>query len=268
MIIARRLRIAAIALAAMSCLDLLAPAAVGQVTDADLVRENERLRGQVDDLESALEAALARIAELERKLEAAAHGPADPAVPTPATKPPPAASPEGAIAAIRGAYESAVANGEIPAEAATGDDAAEVRRLRSLRKWVAAANRTFKAPVSWPVIVVASDVVSATDGRLRVQAWDPAEGTTVGDPFDVPVERRVVERLQRPRRDATGSTRVHALEGVFTPTLRLNRQRTEIGTFDKPRFVGPMVEMVWNLDVKSVGDWQPPKAGTPAEDVD
>lgn len=249
---------------------LLVRPATAQVTDADLVRENERLTAEVRDLQAALEAALRRIGELETALAAKASGttPSIPGAVATTIATPPAASHEGAIAAIRAAFATAVESGEIAPTPAARDESARVRHLRSLQKWVAAATRTFKAPVEWPVVVVDSEVLSTTDGRLRVQVWDPAAMVTVGEPFDVPVARRVVERVNRPRPLDAPTPAVHTLEGVFVPSIRVNEQRTEVGAFDNPRFVGPMVELVWAVDVKSVGPWVAPEATAVAEDAD
>lgn len=260
-------------LATMATLTLLAARpATAQVGDADLVRENERLTAEVRDLQAALEAALARIAELEAAAAASRSGSATAPTPTPNAKvaatAPPEASQEGAIAAIRAAFAAAVESGEIAPQASPRDESARIRHLRSLQKWVASAARSYKAPVEWPVLVLASEVVSSTDGRLRVQVWDPKNATTVGEPFDVPVARRVVERVNRPRPLDAAEPAVFVLDGVFTPSLRVNERRTEVGAFDNPRFVGPMVELSWFVDAKSVGPWSAPEATAVAEDAD
>ena len=117
-------------------------------------------------------------------------------------------------------------------------------------------------------LVLASEVVCSTDGMLRLQVWDPKNATTVGEPFDVPVARRVVERVNRPRPLDAPEPAVYVLDGVFTPSLRVNERRTEVGAFDNPRFVGPMVELSWAVDAKSVGPWSAPEATAVAEDVD
>lgn len=264
-------------LATMATFTLLAARpATAQVGDADLVRENERLTAEVQDLQAALEAALARIAELEAALAASGRGSGAGSTAAPASTPgskvaakaPPEASQEGAIAAIRAAFAAAVESGEIAPQASPRDESARIRHLRSLQKWVASAARAYKAPIEWPVLVLASEVVSSTDGRLRVQVWDPKNATTVGEPFDLPVARRVVERVNRPRPLDAAEPAVFVLDGVFTPSLRVNERRTEVGAFDNPRFVGPMVELSWFVDAKSVGPWSAPEATAVAEDTD
>ena len=247
---------------------LAARPAVAQVGDADLVRENERLTAEVRDLKAALEAALARITELEAALAATASGSMNTTTATPKAVTPPEASQEGAIAGIRAAFAAATKSGEITPPGAPRDESARIRHLRSLQKWVASAARAYKAPVEWPVLVLASEVVSSTDGMLRLQVWDPKTATTVGEPFDVPVARRVVERVNRPRPLDAPEPAIFVLDGVFKPLLRVNERRTEVGAFDNPRFVGPMVELSWAVDAKSVGPWSAPEATAVAEDVD
>lgn len=241
-----------------------------QVTEADLVRENERLVAEVQDLQAALEAALTRIRELESTLAAVKSGnlPSSGGAKSAVVTAPPEASQEGLLATIRNAFAAAVEAEEI-APAPTGqDDAARIRHMRSLQRWVAASNRSFKTQIEWPVVVMESEVTSTSEGRLRLQVWDPANAVTVGNPFDVTVARRVVDRVNRPRPGDAQTPAVFNLEGVFTPAIRVNENRLEIGPFDNPRFVGPLVEMSWTVDVKGIGPWVEPEATAVVEDAD
>ena len=140
-----------IGLYSLICL-MLAPGAlaVGQNREADLVRENERLQAEVDELTKALEAAMLRIDSLERRLAGSGAG----SMPAPASgspAPTPESSPDGAIASIRKAHAKALADGDILPPGARGDDAAGTKHARSLQRWIAAANRTHRKRVSWPV---------------------------------------------------------------------------------------------------------------------
>ena len=47
------------------------------------------------------------------------------------------------------------------------------------------------------------------------------------------------------------------LQGVFTPMIRYNADRLEVGPFDNPRFIAPGAEMTWALDFKSLGPMKP-----------
>jgi len=248
-------------LAVLAATALLARPVSAQVTDADLVRENERLVAEVRDLEAALEAALQRIAALETELATLRSGGTTAAAPAkPATAPtPPKDSAEGMIQAIKAAHAKAVEDGEI-------EYSGDVRQMRQLAKWTAAAGRTFRTPIEWPVVVLDSSVSSPSDGTLEVQVWDPATNAVTGDPFVVAVPRRVVERVNRSKSNREDGPVVFTLNGVFTPDIRVNQNRLEVGPFDKPRFVGPMVEMAWSVDVRGVGEWKAPEATAVADD--
>ncbi len=249
---------------------VLARPAAAQVTDADLVRENERLTAEVRDLEAALAAALARIESLEKELAAVRAGgpsPATPSSPTTAAAPP-QASVEGVIREIKAAFAKAVEDGEIESIGSSRDEAARVRRLRDLRKWTSAANRAFKTPIEWPVLVLDSAVVNPSDGRLQVQVWNPETAATVGEAFVVAVPRRVVDRVNRPRPTEDDGPAVFLLDGVFIPDIRVMESRLEAGPFDNPPFIGPMVEMDWRVETKGIGPWTPPEATAVADEGD
>ncbi len=223
-----RSKILPLLLAMLASTAFLARPVSAQVTDADLVRENERLRSEVRDLEAALEAALQRIASLEAEVTALrAGGSAAGHTATPAPPEPPAASPEGMIASIKEAFAAAVADEEIPEFGAVDDDASRTRRLRALRKWTVATSRSFKVPVEWPVLVLDSTVLPPSDGMIRVQVWNPETATVVGDAFEVPVSRRIVERVNRPRSSDAEGPAVFLLSGVFMPEIRVSVRRTD-----------------------------------------
>jgi hypothetical protein len=249
---------------------MLARPSSAQVTDSDLVRENERLTTKVRDLEAALEAALKRIASLEAALAGVEEQPSVTVAsnPAPTTSEPPAASAESALAVIRQAFAAAVASGEIAPYALPNDESARTRHLRSIQRWVAGANRTFKAAIEWPVVVVDSATTGATDGLLQLQVWNPETSSLVGDPFTVPVSRRIVERVNRPRQADDAGPRVFVLDGVFVPNISINESRVEVGPFDKPRFVGPLVEMTWRVETRGIGPWSPPAEATAVADED
>ncbi len=239
-----------------------------QATDTDLIRENERLTSEVRDLEAALAAALDRIASLEREIAALRAGGATAAAPiVPATPPmPPAASAEAMIQTIKNAHAQAISDGLIPQAESTRDEAGRIRQLRALRKWAASAGREFRTPIEWPIVVLDSTVLPPSGGMLKVQAWDPATASAAGDPFEISVPRLVVERVTRPRSADDEGPAVFTLSGVFTPEFRINESRLEVGPFDKPIFVGPMVEMAWRIDAKGVGPWSPAEATAVADE--
>jgi hypothetical protein len=239
-----------------------------QATDADLLRENERLTAQVRDLEAALKAAMARIASLEGEIATLRTGgtsvstaPKTPAPPSPSSD-----TPVGMIATIKAAFAKAVEDGEIERAASSRDEAGRIREFRALRKWVASANRTFKTTIEWPVVVLDSKVSSPAEGVLQVQVWDPATQTSASEPFFVSVPRRVVDRVNRPRSADEEGPAVFVLNGVFVPDIRVNENRTEVGPFDNPSFIAPMVEMTWLVEAKGVGQWTAAEATAVADE--
>jgi hypothetical protein len=42
------------------------------------------------------------------------------------------------------------------------------------------------------------------------------------------------------------------LSGVYTPHLQFNAARIDRGPFDNPPFIGPMIELKWSFDAKSL----------------
>lgn len=238
------------------CLGLLlagvaTPRAYSQATDEDLVRENDRLQARVTDLESALAAALARIAELERSLAATTSGagPTGPAA-TAAPVTPPAASPAGLVAEIRAAFAEAVAKNPAPVPTATSDEDDRIRYVRWLNKWIASSNRAYRDRVDWPVRITDRRPRSNIDQFVTFQPWDVDRNAPVGSPFEIAVPDRAIERADRPRADDESPTLL--LGGVFLPALRLNMDRFSPGPFDNPPFIGAMVELTWRFDFQGL----------------
>lgn len=233
----------------------LLPASQAQNREADLARENERLRGQTADLEAALEAAMKKIAQLEKRikeLESAPGQSTNTAAPVEVVVP--EASPDGLVEKIRKAYDEAIDSGEIQSPATSKDEASRSRAVRSLQKWIAATNRRMKQRVEWPVLVTGMERLGATSARIEVTPWNPKDKVTCGDPFMVAVAPRVLENIRRSRLRAEEETPVFIFAGVFEPMVSYNPDRTEVGAFDNPRFIAPGVEMRWNVDFKAITD--------------
>ena len=131
---------------------------------------------------------------------------------------------------------------------------------------MASANRTFKTTIEWPVVVLDSKVSNPAGGVLQVQVWDPATQTSASEPFFVSVPRRVVDRVNRPRSADEEGPAVFVLNGVFVPDIRVNDNRTEVGPFDNPSFIAPMVEMTWLVEAKGVGQWAAAEATAVADE--
>ena len=260
-------------LALAACLLLAMPAGLLPTTSAqnretDLARENERLQGQVTDLEAALEAAMRKIDRLEKRIQELESAPGQGSSPTPTKVAIPEASPDGFVERVRKTYAEAIASGEIQSPSSATDDASRNRSTRMLQKWIAATNRRLKERVEWPVLVTGMEKLSTTAARIQLTPWNPKEKTTCGDPFPVQVPPRILENIRRSRLRAQGETPIFLFAGVFEPRISYNPQRLEVGPFDNPRFIAPGVEMRWNVDFKAIGDYAPAKkpSSSPSED--
>lgn len=250
------------------CLMLVLPAgllsaAEAQNREADLARENERLRGQNDDLEAALAAAIRKIESLEKRIQelesAPGQTPGQTTSPTPVAVEIPEASPDGLVKKVARAYDEAVASGEIKSPMSATDDASRSRAIRELRKWIAATNRKMKQRIEWPVLITDMEQTGPTSARIQVTPWNPKDQVTCGDPFAVAVPPRVLEKVRRSRLRSEGETPIFMFLGVFEPKVSYNPERTEIGAFNNPRFIAPGVEMRWGVDFKAISDYDPSK---------
>ena len=247
-----------------TCLMLALPvgllsAAEAQNREADLARENERLRGQNDDLEAALAAAIRKIETLEKRVQELESAPGQTTSPTPVAVETPEASPDGLVKKVAKAYDEAVASGEIKSPISAPDDASRSRAIRELRKWIAATNRKMKQRIEWPVLITDMEQTGPTSARIQVTPWNPKDQVTCGDPFVVAVPPRVLEKVRRSRLRSEGETPIFMFLGVFEPKVSYNPERTEIGAFNNPRYIAPGVEMRWGVDFKSISDYDPSK---------
>ncbi|MAD19240.1 MAG: hypothetical protein CMJ52_03350 [Planctomycetaceae bacterium] len=242
--------ILAVGFASLLC-GVATPATFAQNTDGDLARENERLQARVIDLETALAAALARIAELEKSLAtAAATGSASTPVTASKVAPPAKASPAGRIEAIRQAYATAVATAPEPLPTAKTSEADGVRYVRWLKKWIASTNRAFRSRVDWPVRIVDLRPKSSIDQFVTFQPWDVDRDEPVGGTFEIVVPNRAIERARRPRAGDEDPTLL--LGGVFIPAIRFDETRFSPGPFDNPPFIGTMAELTWRFDFQGL----------------
>lgn len=242
------------------CIFLTAPAAWSQTAsaqnrEADLARENDRLRAQVSDLEAALDAAMKKIAALEQRMKELQQSPSgSPTPPAAAIAEAPEASPEGMIEKVRAAFAEAEASGDILPIADARDPKARSRHQRSLQKWIAAANRSFKQRISWPVVVGDMERTSPTTARVQLTPWNPEADASCGEPFSVMVSPRILENVRRAGLRSADKSPVFMLAGVLEPQISYNPERVEVGPFDNPRFIAPTVEMRWSVEFKSLGD--------------
>lgn len=230
-----------------------------------LRQQNEQLKAKVADLQSALEAARKRITELEDQIaptlgtKGSKASPAkpktNPAQTTNSSADPNDAtlmkSPEQAESAIRAAYRSDYAASGLPEFGSDKWSEDEAIYERWLRKWIASTDRNFRKSVSWTVVIERSFRANRTESVATLVAWNPEENEQIGDPFQVRIPTRTLERIYRAMRIAGGTVALK-LQGVYIPHLQFNRNRIARGPFDTPPFIGPMAELRWSLDVKSL----------------
>ena len=239
-----------------------APRTYAQETTEQLHQLNEQLEAKVADLQSALEAARERIRALEAQLDPSATN-------APPTTPPidPAkgsasnaqadsqnqslSDPEHAEATIRAAYRAAYTSSELPEFGS--DDWADDEGMyeRWLRKWIAGTDRKYRKAVSWTVVMERSVRANRTESIATLVAWNSEEHEQIGVPFQVRIPTRTLERIYRAMRIAGGTVPLE-LQGIYIPHLQFNRNRIARGPFDNPPFIGPMTELRWSLDMKSL----------------
>ena len=245
-------------LGALAIVVLAAPTRAHAQDSAERLRQqNEQLEAKVADLESALQAAMAKIAALEAQL--AANGVSTPQTSSAKTQPDSTITTDGmdlrtpvhVEASIREAYRSDYASSGLPEFASADWVESESVYNRWLQKWIAGTDRKFRKPISWPVVMERSFKANSTESIATLVAWDAQNNTQIGHPFQVRIPTRTLERIYRAQRIAGGTVEL-VLDGVYVPHLQYNRNRIDRGPFDNPPFIGPKVELRWSVDVKSL----------------
>ena len=261
------MRIAPIALATVACVLPMAPApaaalAAPQATDqttADLRQEIDRLRRQLADSQAELDAAKARIKELEAKLAAAAAGgarggeiPAPPPPPVPAD---PSIGPGGLLSSLQADYLAAFPD-DPPARSA---QRLFDQHLQALRAFATRSNRDYVRQVTWTgqVDPTIPPRVNARQVAFTVVFRNGARE------FRVPatVSQGTFERIVTNGQPTQGPIAVTA---IVTPRMRVNADRPDRGAFESIPMVAPYLEFLYDLDVKSVMPVPPADATVPA----
>jgi hypothetical protein len=226
---------------------------------ADLRQEIDRLRRQLADSQAELDAAKARIKELEAKLAAAAAGgargqeiPAPPPPPVPAD---PSIGPGGLLASLQADYLAAFPD-DPPSKSS---QRMFEQHLQALRAFATRANRDYVRQVTW-------------NGQLDPTIPFRVNGRQVGftvvfkngaREFRVPatVSQGTFERIMANGQATEGPIAVTA---IVTPRVRVNADRPDRGAFESIPMVAPYVEFLYDLDVKSVIPAPPADATVPA----
>ena len=217
----------------------------------DLARENERLKMELQDLRSKLEAATKRIDELERAIANGGGVDAPGSLPTPTVIV--KKSPYGMVKSVRDDYQAAVEAGEIPASEELGDEAARIRHRRATEKWILDRNRQYKTRTTWPVVIEEIRPIDRDTGLAVLRGVSPESNSPAGESFEVRFPTKMTPRLQREMSNQGADTPPVQLDVIFVPNLRLRPDLMERGPFHDDSFIGPMIEMDWELSFKNLG---------------
>jgi hypothetical protein len=236
-------------------------------SQADMRRENERLRARLDELTREIEALQKQLADAaadnQRLRQLVNTRPAgsdarviDPPEPERVTvdESVPTASPRAMLAAIVRSYEEITADHEI------GEDWNDPQRtayMRVLERWVPRTNRELREPIEWHVRIVGNPVRVGRGFTLRLEAVDPETLVVLGDPFDAYLPRTRLSKLQQLDRQRRLDD-VLVLKGTMVPRVHINDTRMEAGPFDNPRFVGPFVEFGFGVNAGTLLPPPPP----------
>jgi hypothetical protein len=232
-----------------------APAAPQEQSMGDLRQEIARLKQLSDEQAAELEAALARIKELEQQLADAddaakaksAGGAAAPAAPAPAPTPAdPAIGPGGLLASLRADYLAAFPT--VPSPNGADGARATQQHLNALQSWVTKSNREGVRALAWTGRIDPNSVRRVRNKVNFTLVFEEPNGTR-----DWRVPAQVTEgafaRVMRGDVPETGMVTVNAR---VSPRMRVNPSRTAPGAFDVPPSVGPYLEFGYDLDVRSM----------------
>ena len=217
----------------------------------DLARENERLKMEVQDLRSQLDAAMKRIAILEDDAarRSTDSSPRDaPSMPIIVEK-----SPLGMVEKMRANYAAAEEAGEIPPAGDSDDASATIRRQRAVEKWILDRNRSFRTRVSWPVDIKEIRRINRETSVAVLRPIAPETGKPAGDSFEVTFPAKMTDRLERAFAKSQEGQPPMILDALFIPNLRLRTDGQERKPFQNWSFIGPMVESDWSLSFKGLG---------------
>ncbi len=235
-------------------------------SEGDLRRENQRLKAAVSDLQQELDAARARIAELERtvdRLSRQSHAPAPaspagPADPEPVTidESAPRSSPRALLRAMKESFLEATQELELGDPSTLLGERQRRAYERAVRNWTARVHRELKGPVEWHVRIVRI-YEYGDEVELQAQAVDPVTHTALGDPFAIVPDKAIRHRLEQVLQP--GAPEILVVKGVLLPRPTMNTFRTEPGTFDNPIFIGPMAEFGFRVDASNILPAPPPQ---------
>ena len=253
------------------CCVCLASGRASAQSESELRRQNEQLASQVQELmterdanEREIQTLKERIAQLEQQLAAARRSGGASRQTQPQSQPEPekitvdetipTATPRALLKAVQESYA------EVTKDLDIGHPGDGKRRafMKKLDSWKAATDRQFRGPITWHVRVVDARPEDVNNDRsperiITLVAVDPETDVKLGAPFDVQLSRTLTDRLANyEARDPQGDIGVLVLRGTLTPSIRINEERNERGSFDNPPFIGPYAEFLYHIDIKSL----------------
>jgi hypothetical protein len=224
----------------------------------DLRQQIERLKQEMQEQAAELEAARARIKELEQQLadsddaERARGGQAPPPAATPAD---PAIGPGGLLATCRAEY---LANfPTVPSGTGSEADRARKQHIDRLSGWVSKANRESVRNLTWTGRIDSNTVRRFGRKVNFTMVFEEPNGTR---DYRVPVT--VTEgQFSKVIRDGMVEPGPVAANVRVATRMAVNPDRTAPGAFDVPPSVGPFVDFGYEVEVKSLA---PAAAPAPA----
>ena len=215
---------------------------------SELRQQVERLKQELKERQAELDAALARIKELEAKAAAApaASQGSAPAAPAETAPPPvpadPTLGPGGLLSAFQAEYLAAFR--DVP----DGSDPQKLNlHLRALETWCAKGNRDAIKRHTWTGQIDASTF--AASGRSCSFVAVFRNGTREFR-YPLTVDQGLLARV----RDRNGAPMAGDLvfDVVVRPRLTVNASRATRGAFENPPMVAPYVEYLLDLEPRSV----------------
>ncbi len=237
----RRFALPVLALAA--CIGIATPSLRAQEDAspfriAELEEENAHLRARVAELEAALlratealTAAVDALGSARRTMHADASG----GVMLPAT---PLASPDALFAALVRDYRRTFAE-SAPAQ----------ERRSAVAAWIESMRETMSGRVVWLVAIDELETPRQQAPSVRVRVLDAATLAPLGAPFRAEIPQRFVAAIER----QNTAWAVWEMEADYAAKPTLNPERTTIGAFDHPRFIGPFAEFGDDLHWRTLG---------------
>jgi hypothetical protein len=110
-------------------------------------------------------------------------------------------------------------------------------------------SRDWRKPIRWLVRPLRVET-QGTGLFVKAIVVDDVTGDAVGKEFEFTLDPRIARRYQE-RYSKIAPPDRFVVAGVFAPRFVVNLERTDVGAFDNPPFVGPGVEVFPELTVTS-----------------